>query len=115
MFFANVVVDIKETESGFEVRGVEPKLRDFPVGRIAPDVNALIVDIVGGYLRPRGIRGTVSFDVWPLDTPSFDIQKVRELVDDPGLELLSDEQIEQRLRERQKAWKETFSLLKSSP
>lgn len=49
-----------------------------PRGRIDPDMNAPIEAIVGGYLQPRGIRGTVSFDAWPLDTPSFDIREGSE-------------------------------------
>lgn len=115
MFILNVVVDIKETESGFEVRGVEPKLRDFPAGRHYPDMETLIAAIIGGYLQPRGIRGVVSFDVWPRDTPSFDIQKVRELIDDPSLELLSDKELEQRLRAKREVWERMFPILRSSP
>lgn len=32
LFVAHVVVGIEETESGFEIRGVEPNLRDVPAG-----------------------------------------------------------------------------------
>lgn len=111
MLVSHIVVDIKETEVGLTIRGVAPELEGFPVGRVYQDMQALDVDVVANYLRPRGIRGVVSYEIWPPapTAPRIDIRLVRQLVGDPELKLLTDDELEQELRKKQKLWAERLA------
>lgn len=106
----HILVGAKETKDGWEIRGVEPKLRNFSVRNPYRDEEAVIGAVIGEHLQPKGVRAAVCFYFWPLEAPPLvDIQKVRELLDDPEIKLLTDEELEQKLREKEKAWAERFA------